>query len=84
MRALVAPAQTVCAPITSDVLRRIPLGQIVARAQAELADQSWKEEGVAILGRSQAAGSELARASVQALEKREHARTAGSARAATA
>jgi hypothetical protein len=59
---------TVSAPITSDVLRRIPLGQIVARAQAELANQSWKEEGVAILGRPQTAGSELAPASLQALE----------------
>ncbi|MFE7045260.1 hypothetical protein ACFU9X_39365 [Streptomyces atratus] len=58
----------VSAPITSDVLRRIPLGQIVARAQAELADQSWKEEGVTVLGRSRAAGSDLAPASLQALE----------------
>ncbi|MFF5161547.1 hypothetical protein ACFY3N_36220 [Streptomyces sp. NPDC000348] len=61
-------AVTVSAPITSDVLRRIPLGQIIARAQAELADQSWREDGVTILGRPQAAGSELAPASLQALE----------------
>ncbi|MFI5704857.1 hypothetical protein ACIA78_33055 [Streptomyces xanthochromogenes] len=56
------------APITSDVLRRIPLGQIIARAQAELADRSWREDGVTILGRSGAAGAELAPASLQALE----------------
>ncbi|MCX5315827.1 hypothetical protein [Streptomyces sp. NBC_00154] len=43
-------------PITSDVLRRIPLGQIIiARSQAELADQSWREEGVTVLGRPAAA-----------------------------
>ncbi|WP_208976074.1 hypothetical protein, partial [Pseudovibrio exalbescens] len=57
---------TVSAPITSDVLRRIPLGQIIARAQAELADQSWREDGVTILGRPRAAGSELAPAHLQA------------------
>ncbi|MGW6475069.1 hypothetical protein [Streptomyces nigra] len=61
-------AVTVSAPITSDVLRRIPLGQIIARAQAELADQSWREDGVTILGRPRAAGSELAPTSLQALE----------------
>ncbi|MFF7887822.1 hypothetical protein ACH40F_41110 [Streptomyces sp. NPDC020794] len=55
-------------PITSDVLRRIPVGQILARAQAELADQSWKEDGVVVLGRSQAAEPELAPVSLQALE----------------
>ncbi|MEV6962680.1 hypothetical protein AB0M97_26575 [Streptomyces sp. NPDC051207] len=56
------------APITSDVLRRIPLGQIVARAQAELADQSGKEEGVIVLGRSRAAETDLEPASQQALQ----------------
>ncbi|WP_328665180.1 hypothetical protein [Streptomyces sp. NBC_00328] len=39
----------VLVPITGDMLRRIPVGQILARAQAELADQSWRDEGV-ILG----------------------------------
>ncbi|MET9887638.1 hypothetical protein ABZZ20_31795 [Streptomyces sp. NPDC006430] len=61
----------VSAPITSDVLRRIPLGQIVARAQAELADQSWRDEGVTTLGLGRLqdeSGPELAPASVQALE----------------
>lgn len=50
---------------------RIPLGQIVARAQAELADQSWKDEGVTVLGLGRlqgGSGPELAPASVQALE----------------
>ncbi|MFC9462591.1 hypothetical protein, partial [Streptomyces sp. NPDC056983] len=56
------------APITSDVLRRIPVGQILARAQAELADRSWKEDGVVVLGRSQVAEPKLAPASLQALE----------------
>lgn len=58
----------VSAPITSDVLRRIPLGQIIARAQAELADRSWRQEGVTILGRSPAAVTGLEPASRQALE----------------
>jgi len=58
----------VLVPITSDVLRRIPVGQILARAQAELADQSWKEEGIAVLGRSRMAGPELAPGTLQTLE----------------
>ncbi|MEU5248043.1 hypothetical protein AB0G81_28815 [Streptomyces asoensis] len=58
----------VLAPITSDVLRRIPVGQILARAQAELADQSWKEEGLIAIGRSQAADPGIAPASLQVLE----------------
>lgn len=32
--------------ITSDILRRIPLGDIVARAQRWLADDSWRTEGI--------------------------------------
>ncbi|MBQ1116255.1 hypothetical protein [Streptomyces sp. C3-3] len=56
------------APITGDVLRRIPVGQIVALAQAELADQAWKEEGVIVLGRARAADPGLTPASRQALE----------------
>ncbi|MFE0737405.1 hypothetical protein [Streptomyces sp. NPDC058855] len=62
---------TVSAPITSDVLRRIPLGQIVARAQAELARPVWKDEGVTTLGLGQprdGSGPEIAPESVQALE----------------
>ncbi|MFH9829081.1 hypothetical protein [Streptomyces bobili] len=65
-----APA-AVSAPITSDVLRRIPLGQIVARAQAELADQSWNDEGVITLriGRTRAGNAAvLAPAATLALE----------------
>ncbi|AYV32277.1 hypothetical protein EES41_36580 [Streptomyces sp. ADI95-16] len=61
-------ALPVSAPITSDVLRRIPVGLIVARAQAELADQSWKEEAITVFGRPRTAGPELAAASLQALE----------------
>ena len=36
--------------VTSDVLRRIPLGTIVARAQATLAREDWRSEGVTQLG----------------------------------
>ncbi len=36
--------------ITSDLLRRIPLGKIVARAQATLAQDDWRTEGVTQLG----------------------------------
>ncbi|MEW2127949.1 hypothetical protein AB0891_29995 [Streptomyces sp. NPDC007259] len=61
-------AVAVSPPITSDLLRRIPLGQIVARAQAELADQSWKDEGVTVLGRPRAAGPGLAPPFLRALE----------------
>jgi hypothetical protein len=32
--------------ITSDVLRRIPIGEIIAQAQRELADRSWEAEGI--------------------------------------
>ncbi|MFC0452317.1 hypothetical protein [Rhodococcus jostii] len=32
--------------ITSDLLRRIPLGAIIARTEARLADMSWREDGV--------------------------------------
>ncbi|MBZ9593530.1 SprT-like domain-containing protein [Streptomyces erythrochromogenes] len=62
---------TVALAITGDVLRRIPLGQIVAQAQAELASQSWKGEGVTTIGLGSAEGrqpGELAPASVRALE----------------
>ncbi|MEU7506384.1 hypothetical protein [Streptomyces lavendulae] len=61
----------VAVPITGDVLRRIPLGQIVARAQAELASHSWKDEGVTTIGIAPAADrqpGDLAPASVRALE----------------
>lgn len=36
--------------ITSDLLRKIPLGTIVARAQATLAQEDWRDEGVIQLG----------------------------------
>ncbi|MFV8165308.1 hypothetical protein ACNQVK_24985 [Mycobacterium sp. 134] len=35
--------------ITSDILRRIPLGDIVARTQRWLADASWRTEGIRTL-----------------------------------
>ncbi|CAL9635599.1 hypothetical protein SUDANB120_06196 (plasmid) [Streptomyces sp. enrichment culture] len=65
---------TVAVPITGDVLRRIPLGQIVAQAQAELASPSWKDEGVTTIGIASAADrrpGDLAPESVRALENAE-------------
>ncbi|WP_016881481.1 MULTISPECIES: hypothetical protein [unclassified Rhodococcus (in: high G+C Gram-positive bacteria)] len=35
--------------ITSDLLRRIPLGAIIARTEARLANMSWREDGVKTL-----------------------------------
>ncbi|MCD0443657.1 hypothetical protein LO763_08470 [Glycomyces sp. A-F 0318] len=35
--------------ITSDVLRRIPIGEIIAKAQHGLADRSWEIEGIKVL-----------------------------------
>lgn len=35
--------------ITSDVLRRIPIGEILARTQRRLADESWRTEGIDLI-----------------------------------
>lgn len=35
--------------ITADVLRRIPIGTILARAQAHLSRTDWQEEGITVL-----------------------------------
>lgn len=36
--------------ITSDVLRRIPIGDILSRTQRRLADDSWRTEGIHLSG----------------------------------
>lgn len=36
--------------ITSDVLRRIPIGEILSRTQRRLADDSWRTEGIRVFG----------------------------------
>ncbi|MCV7007437.1 hypothetical protein [Mycobacterium gordonae] len=60
--------------ITSDVLRRIPIGEILARTQRRLADESWRTEGVQLIpppgeaGRNMAA-DELTEEQRRALEK---------------
>lgn len=54
--------------ITTDVLRRIPLGEIVARAQAELADRSWETEGIRMLPGGQLEPEELPASTKAALE----------------
>ncbi|MEV6427224.1 hypothetical protein [Nocardia sp. NPDC051463] len=35
--------------ISSDVLRRIPLGDILTRVEQELSDESWRTEGIPVL-----------------------------------
>jgi len=35
--------------ITSDVLRRIPIGEILARTQRRLADDSWRTDGIDVI-----------------------------------
>ena len=45
--------------ITSDVLRRIPIGEILSRTQRRLADESWRTEGVRVFGAPDKTGSSL-------------------------
>jgi hypothetical protein len=54
--------------ITSDVLRRIPIGEIIAHAQRELADRSWEVEGVRSLPGPTLDIEEFPEATRQALE----------------
>ena len=46
--------------ITSDVLRRIPIGEILTRTQRRLADDSWRTEGVRLLAPPGETGANLA------------------------
>jgi len=45
--------------ITSDVLRRIPIGEILSRTQRRLADESWRTEGVRVFGAPDKTGFSL-------------------------
>lgn len=44
-----APARAEHPLITSDLLRRIPIGQILAEAQKALAEDDWRRDGVRVL-----------------------------------
>jgi hypothetical protein len=54
--------------ITSDLLRSIPLGTIVARAQAELADREWESEGVRMIPGGKVPAHELPAGTHNALD----------------
>lgn len=59
--------------ITSDVLRRIPIGEILTRTQRRLADESWRTEGVQLIpppgeARRSMAADELTEEQRRALE----------------
>jgi hypothetical protein len=43
------PRHEPTALITSDVLRRIPLGDIIARVEQELPDESWRTKGIPVM-----------------------------------
>lgn len=53
--------------ITSDLLRRIPLGAIVARTEARLADTSWLENGVIVVMGPDKAPEDLTESEMRAL-----------------
>ncbi|GAA2558854.1 hypothetical protein GCM10009861_18700 [Neomicrococcus aestuarii] len=54
--------------ITSDVLRRIPLGRIVAMAQQSLAHEAWRTDGLQVLMGRDRGPDELTSEEVNALE----------------
>lgn len=54
--------------ITSDVLRRIPLGEIIARLERDLPDDSWRTDGVRVLGGPDLTANELTDEQRKALE----------------
>jgi hypothetical protein len=56
------------AGITTSLLRKIPLGKIVARAQEELADLSWEDEGIIMIPGGTVGPEELSAQSLTALE----------------
>lgn len=58
-------------PITSDLLRRIPVGQVLAKAQQRLAQDDWREEGITVIGvdgRSDLVPADLGEEQVRAME----------------
>ncbi|WP_308491870.1 hypothetical protein [Microbacterium terrisoli] len=54
--------------ITSDLLRRLPLGRIVALAQQRLAQEEWRTEGVVVLMGRDRSPDELSAAETLVLE----------------
>jgi hypothetical protein len=54
--------------ITSDLLRRIPLGEIVERAQQDLADRPWEREGIRVLPGEHHAPSDIPAATAKVLD----------------
>lgn len=54
--------------ITSDLLRRIPLGRIIALAQQRLAQEEWRTEGVMVLMGNDRGPDELTSEETSALE----------------
>jgi hypothetical protein len=56
------------AGITTSLLRKIPLGEIVARAQEELTDLSWQDEGIIMLPGGAVLPEDLSEQSLTALE----------------
>lgn len=58
-------------PITSGLLRRIPVGQILAKAQQRLAQDDWREDGITLIGldgRSDLVPADLGEQQVRAME----------------
>jgi len=54
--------------ITSDMLRRIPLGTILAKAQKALAQEDWRQDGITVLVGPDRGPDELTEAETAALE----------------
>lgn len=54
--------------ITSDVLRRIPIGRIVAMAQQSLAQEGWRTDGIQVLMGADRGADELTLPETTALE----------------
>lgn len=54
--------------ITSDVLRRIPVGRIIAMAQQSLAQEGWRTDGIQVIMGPDRGADELTDAEASALE----------------
>ncbi|WP_198519597.1 hypothetical protein [Microbacterium sp. BR1] len=54
--------------ITSDVLRRIPIGRIIAMSQQSLAQEEWRTDGIQVLMGRDRGPDELTHAETNALE----------------
>lgn len=65
------PAPAPFPGITTSLLRRIPLGEIVAVAQAELAGSDWRQEGIRVLPGPPVAADDLPEPTLAALETAE-------------